>query len=1212
MAPITSSKMGAGNPLGRGHCNGTTVPIQRNSAGLQRGDRWAVAFPSPALGTASTIGLESISVIAIAVSSTPAPDLIAVRSIEGFRVVPVVREASREVHRWSGSGRIGDRRLPARRKEIRMSRNTLIALGLVLGLTLLIGGWLRDQWFDSGPLGNPSVAVEARQDSLPLEPSGSELMANRVDPELGPVQISGIISSFEGSVAPLAQVFLYRVQFPDQFYARGGVSLWEVLDWDQLRDSGGSELATLPLRKDLARSLTLFSETLADSRGNYKFRDLERGFYLVAAATEETLLTPSDELIELEDEPIRRDLWLLAGSRLTVRTIDSRGAVEDARVIVRGNLVDPAAGSEAWYFSSEELLLYMLNPPMQAGRTDADGRVQFNRLPQLDYQVYAIKAPLAQASQRMTVSTSREITLELDDGARIDGVVVSTSGVEIEGAMVHLRDPQQGRWAELPRPLPHAVSDAAGRFQLLGIPPGIYQIHSEAPGFVAGRMMGIEPDRDSPLPLVVTMEPGAVIQGIVRNESGDPLEGIEVEARNVKNQLNPEMVLTDEHGEFVIDTVAPGHYLLTFTGTGWKRQHMGIGAGLDRFEVVLTKVPILTGRVIDPKGNPISRARVAMGQGGDPQETTTTDAAGRFRLLLYRNQDMLEILARGYQQWSQQIDPAIGGDLGDVVLAAAEMVEGLVFSPAGQPVSGARITAKQVHQGPRDPTRRDSSSAWSKSDGSFRISLLDPDLQWNLTASFPLLLASEAVLVDPQGHNTFGVKLMLRWGAEVSGTVTGEGVPVAGATVFFRAGGRGWSRNQNNRSIRTDENGQFQVSGLIDGLYSIRASADGFGDVLLADQMIRTDEQLRIDLQLLRESTLSGIVIDERGGPVNGVQVSVGDSTGARRIAVSRLDGYFSIDQLAPGLVQLSAEADGFLRTRLAEVDPRLGPIEIVLNQEHLLMGVVVDLETGDPIARARVNVSVVSSNRRSGPTGRGFSDRSNQQGQFKVRGLRAQRYQVSTTAEGFFTATFPIELPFAIPDETIVIELNSGGRVLVDVVDEAGSMVEGASLRAYLLEEGGAGSSPSNSRGYNRSNRSVASTSTDGTGRGILGGLIDGFYRISIQHDMYLPTQSVAVVKKLHGSTRLRVVLVRGATIRGQVRDSSGTLLHGGRVSARSPGVSRRRVEIDESGNYSISGLAPGLYQVVYESRKMPLDPPPRGEIEVSGTGQRILDLRP
>ena len=1090
-----------------------------------------------------------------------------------------------------------------------MSRNTLIALGLVVGLTLLLGWFLRDQWFDFGPLEHSSVAVEPLVELLPLDPALSPPEVDLADTaQAGPVQISGIISSFESSVAPAAQVFLYRVQFPAQFNDRGGVSLWEVLDWDQLRDGGGSQITTLPLRKDLSQSLILHSETVADGRGRYQFRDLNRGSYLVAAVTEGSLVTPAHELIELEDAPIRRDLWLLRGSQLTVQTIDSQGVVADAKVIVRGNLVDPAAGGEAWYFSSEELLLYMLNPPMQGGRTDADGRVQFHRLPGLDYQVYAIKDPLAQASQRLTLSTSREITLLLDTGARIDGVVVSTSGVEIEGAIVRLRDPDQGRWAQLPRPLPHAVSDASGRFQLLGIPGGTFEISCEAKGFVDGRLRGIEPDPESPLPIVVELEPGALIRGIVRDESGDPLAGIELEATQ-RPRGSSDKTFSDEQGEFVIDTVKPGEYRLTCKGTEWKQQRLTIETGPDQIEVVLQKAPILTGRVIDPRGNPISRARVQLGQNWGSGDSASTDDNGRFTLLLHLDETGLEILARGFLQSTQQIDPTVGGDLGDVVLAEAEVVEGIVYSPDGKPVSGARITANQVRQGGRNRRRGGSSTAWSKSDGSFRISFPRPDSQWRLTASFPLLLASEELTIDPQGQNTTGVKLMLRWGAVVSGIVTGEGMPVPDATISFQTGGRGW--NQNNRSTRTDETGHFQISGLVEGKFSIRASAQGFGDTLLSDQLIRADEQLRIDLKLLRETTLSGIVIDQRGAPVNGAQLSVSDSTGARRGGLTGLDGYFSIDQLAPGLVDVRCDSSGYLRTQLREIDPVHGPIEIVLEQEFSLRGVVVDLETGEGIQRARVSVRSESSIEQ-GRNSRGRWDRSNREGEFKVDGLSANQYQVSAAADGFVTATFSVQIPSADTDESILIRLDPGGRVIVDVVDQAGTMVKGANLRATLLEENPAENSSADSNSRRGSNRSAANTTTDDTGRGILAGLLDGFYRVSIDHSMYIPTQSVAVVKKSDGSARVRVVLERGASIRGQVRDSSGTLLQGGRVSARSPGLPRRNGEIDPSGNYSVSGLSAGSYDVIYESRRTPLDPPPRGQVDLSGSDQRVLDLRP
>jgi hypothetical protein len=39
---------------------------------------------------------------------------------------------------------------------------------------------------------------------------------------------------------------------------------------------------------------------------------------------------------------------------------------------------------------------------------------------------------------------------------------------------------------------------------------------------------------------------------------------------------------------------------------------------------------------------------------------------------------------------------------------------------------------------------------------------------------------------------------------------------------------------------------------------------------------------------------------------------------------------------------------------------------------------------------------------------------------------------------------------------------------------------------------------------------------------------------------------------------------------------------------------------------------LVEGGYELSFDDRRIDLDPAPRGQIEVSGTEQRILDLRP
>ncbi|HIO65648.1 MAG TPA: carboxypeptidase regulatory-like domain-containing protein, partial [Planctomycetes bacterium] len=377
------------------------------------------------------------------------------------------------------------------------------------------------------------------------------------------------------------------------------------------------------------------------------------------------------------------------------------------------------------------------------------------------------------------------------------------------------------------------------------------------------------------------------------------------------------------------------------------------------------------------------------------------------------------------------------------------------------------------------------------------------------------------------------------------------------------------------------------------------ASAEGFGDARIDQLVLAPDEQRRVEIQLQRESQLTGIVIDHFGAPMASVQVSVSDSSGAWRRSTTADDGHFSIDQLAPGLVDIRADTAGFMRSTLSDIDPALGPIEIVMERSYELRGFIVDAETGDPISRARVSAQ------RGGT--RGSWDRASREGLFRIDGLRAGQYRVSASADGFIDASFNIEIPGVDPEELIVIELEPGGRIIVDVVDLAGASVERASLRAYRLSDDAAEGQQVSSRGFSRSD---ARTSTDVGGRGTLVGLIDGFYRVSIDHPMYIPTQSIAVLKKIEGSARVRVVLERGASVRGQVRDANGNLVRNGRIVARGP--VRRSASVDDSGNYLIAGLVEGGYELSFDDRRIDLDPAPRGQIEVSGTEQRILDLRP
>ena len=1110
-----------------------------------------------------------------------------------------------------------------------MSKNSLIAIGLVVAIAIIIGLSLGDH--SSGPTldDRPKVEVETVfGDSVVADPTIVELSLTG-DEEQTPAQVWGIISTPQGGVAALAEVSIFRVRFPGWFSdgeRYGPARFLDGASW--YRDDW--QLSRLPIRDDLDGALEPVSQTVADDHGRYQFHGLERGRYLVAAVADGTLLTPAQQIIDLAESAQRRDVVLLPGATLTVETRSAGGQEEDCRVIVRGSLVDDSALSMR--LSRDEILLYMLNHPIAEGRTDADGRVQFRQLPPLEYTVYADKQPWARASKQLTLFDVHEVNIELVSGAVIDGLVVTTGGVAVEGASVTLVDPDLDHDA-IPRPLPESISDATGGFQFQGVPPGQFEIRAEARGHLAGRMTGVEVQGDETISVEVVLEPGAVIRGIVRDQAGSPLPGIEIRSTSPGDYYGKK-AHTDEEGQFLFDTLRPGEYVLLCAGYGWGRAGPGwirhrqrVETGPDLVEVNLAKAPMLSGRVINRRGEPISGARIVSRNphrsAGVPEahSDTYSDSAGYFQLLLEAGgEEDIYVIARGFTRLHRKIEKAVR-DLGNLVLAETVMVEGRVMSPGGTPLSGARITASEFRtmseaarvgldiQRFTDVTLR--TPAWSDTDGSFRLYLPEPDLDWQIWATFPQLIESDRVTVKPGGRDVSGVELVLRRGAEVRGTVTAGGAAVAGASVSL-SWGRSFTYSPNTAS--TDETGQFLLSGLRPRQFFIRARADGFGDSLIEELVLEDDQQRQVDLELQAEALLGGIVIDSRGTPVSGAEVTLRDESGTNRVQLTGVDGRFSIGHLAPGLVDVMARSTRHVASILREIDPAQGPVEIVIDPGFKLRGIVVDRETRDPISRARVALPGTLDPRyllASGIVqGMERSVYTSPDGRFSFTGLADDRYEIRVMDGRSVSVTVKTDVPGDDPDEPLVIELDPGGRIIVDVVDPSGAPVVAAELFAIPRER-------------RVRDRNLGPFATGREGRGVLTGLPDAMYSVVIDHPLFLTARVSVRVMKNEGSAKVRVVLERGATIRGQVHDASGNLVRGeadtGEVTvlqhSRHDNLGPSPIKstpIDASGSYSVSGVPAGTFELVFGGIGIDLDPAPRGQIEVTGTEVYFLDLRP
>jgi len=239
------------------------------------------------------------------------------------------------------------------------------------------------------------------------------------------------------------------------------------------------------------------------------------------------------------------------------------------------------------------------------------------------------------------------------------------------------------------------------------------------------------------------------------------------------------------------------------------------------------------------------------------------------------------------------------------------------------------------------------------------------------------------------------VEIRLRSAAGLAGVVESpEGLPVAGAVI--RVGGRGVFADLMGASggaVRSGPDGGFELGGLEPGKCAqIIASHPSFADS--RPLAVPPDGRGYWTLRLGRPGKLSGRIVDSRGRALAGARVEA-----AGRVATSAPDGSFRLDGLTPGRTTLTYAHRGIGRELGFEI--RVGETNagnLAIPATTVLAGRVVD-RGGRPVAgtilelrhvdAARIALGRVSSGRIRATA------RSDAQGNFRIHGLRAGRFEI-------------------------------------------------------------------------------------------------------------------------------------------------------------------------------------------------------------------------
>lgn len=674
----------------------------------------------------------------------------------------------------------------------------------------------------------------------------------------------------------------------------------------------------------------------------------------------------------------------------------------------------------------------------------------------------------------------------------------------------------------------------------------------------------------------------------VRDERGEPVAGVVVTLA----ELGWPVGVTDESGCLSVAGGDSGGGLLVLAAADGRRAAVRLpeAAGApSEPEIARFKLPAgsdLRGRVLGGPGRrPLAGVLVWPVQ--DPGAFALTGADGRYAVPAAGREHLrVHADAAGFLPRALAVEPGdlAAGQAPELVLQAAAAAVGRVVDGEGTPLAGARLEAvPEAGPGPGTAGRPEGapSHAWSDDAGRFELARLRPSLAYRVAArrsGFAALVLPGVTPSARRAPTDLGT-LVLHPGARLEGRVTDlRGRPLEGAEVRSREASVQPSQREAERlrerppDAVTGPDGRFVLADLRPGRpYHLLTSRRGYLPGWTPGVEAPTPDPLAVVLD--DASRLSGTLLDGEGAPLPGARVVLrwlGPPAGtvgleARRGGGSRSGttdarGAFSFEELAPGGVELSARAEGFLPgdpvTREVPPDGEVTDVRLVLRRGAVVEGRVFD-PSGAPVAGARVNVG------RAGGTAVSGDD-----GSYRIEGVPEGLRGLFAHHPQFRRFAREMQVEAGVNTEDVFLE--DGWSVSGRTVDEDGEPVAGARV-VVRAETSRAPATYEAESGEDAAFRVVVSD--------------EGEYRLTAARDGFARSELPGLEVRSEPLEGVEVVLVRGASVVGTIRGLAPEELGDVSLEARKEGAAGSEAtvagSVDHRGGYSVHHLAPGDWRI-------------------------------
>jgi hypothetical protein len=518
---------------------------------------------------------------------------------------------------------------------------------------------------------------------------------------------------------------------------------------------------------------------------------------------------------------------------------------------------------------------------------------------------------------------------------------------------------------------------------------------------------------------------------------------------------------------------------------------------------------------------------------GPRSKKAKTDAGGRYGIPGAGEVKLIRMTVRapGFPPVEREGEAPSDGIV-DFTLEHGGIVAGTVSSPSGKAPASFRVTARREGGAAIDRTFTDPA-------GAFRLEDLDPGTYAVEIAaeSFATLKKTE---IQVRGEQTADLgTLMLESKSTLRGRVLSarDETPVVGASVRVSLveANPSTSRPGNDTlwSMTTGADGTFSVRDLPAGTYDVSAEQAVFSPARTRVPFDPAADPPEVVLRLYRGGGVIGMVIDAKGEPVPGIQITA--SQGAEsdaRMAETASDGHYAIDGLTPGTWQISRQRGSNTRSAGAETKTasvREGETTTVNFDEApkvLLSGMV--RKGGEPLADAAIYLFLLDG--RTPPVAK--KTQTDAQGNYQVGLDQGGRYQASIRIAGAGSPAGQNIVALTIPEQPEVHQdiVFAANAIVGTVTNAEGRPVKDVIMLA-VRDGAPSGETPRQATTYSKA---------DGTFR--MDGLDSGTYRVTAKAATYAPAEAYPVsVLEDQPETSVELTLERGWIMKGRVVDPQG-----------------------------------------------------------------------